>query len=274
MSSLTHTARRSAGRARNSTVLEVLTRGGFVGYGLLHLAVAWLALRIALGRTGEEGDQSGAFRVLLRQPFGRPLLILIAVGLAAMALWQLLEAAIGHRDEQGGHRTAERILSLARTVIYAALGWTAWKVQAGTLTSSAAQQQQATAGVLAHPAGRFLVAVAGLAVVAVGIGLVVYGAKRMFEKRLRMAQMNGRTRKVATRLGQVGYIAKGIAFGIAGILLFGAAVKKNAGQSNGLDGALRTLADKPYGRVLLIAIAVGFAAFGVYCFFQSKYRKV
>jgi Domain of Unknown Function (DUF1206) len=251
-----------------------MTRGGFVGYGLLHLAVAWLALQIALGHPSDEGDQSGAFRVLLRQPFGRPLLIVIAVGLFAMAAWQLLEAAIGHHDESGASRAAERVLSLARTVIYAALAWTAWKVQSGSPTSSAGQQKQATAGILAHPSGRLLVVVAGLAVIAVGIGLIVYGAKRKFEKRLRIGQMSGRTRRIATRLGQVGYVAKGIAFGIAGILLFGAAVKKDAAQSNGLDGALRTLAGKPYGQLLLIAIALGFAAFGVYCFFQSRYRKV
>jgi hypothetical protein len=274
MSSLTHSARRTARRARNSTLLEMLTRAGFVGYGLLHLAVAWLALQIAFGHTREEGDQSGAFRVLMHQPLGRPLLLVIAVGLAAMAVWQLLEAAIGHRDERGGRRVAERLLSAARTVIYAALAWTAWNVQGGAPTSSAGQQQQATAGVLTHPAGRLVVAVAGLAVVAVGIGLIVYGAKRVFEKRLRIGQMNARTLEVATRLGQVGYVAKGIAFGIAGILLFEAAVTKDAARSNGLDGALRTLTSKAYGQVLLIAIAIGLAAFGVYCFFQSKYRKV
>jgi hypothetical protein len=274
MSSLTHSVRRTAGAARRSGVLEMLTRGGFVGYGLLHLAVAWLALQIALGSAGEEGDQSGAFRVLLHQPLGRPLLVVIAIGLAAMAVWQLLEAAIGHRDERGGRRTAERVLSVARTVVYAVLAWTAWKVQSGTPTSSAGQQRQATAGILAQPAGRSLVVLAGLAVIAVGIGLLVYGAKRMFVKRLRVGQMSRRTRKVATRLGQVGYVAKGIAFGIAGLLLFGAAVNKDAAQSGGLDGALRTLAGRPYGQLLLIGIAAGFAAFGVYCFFQSKYRKV
>ncbi|HEY2671909.1 MAG TPA: DUF1206 domain-containing protein [Rugosimonospora sp.] len=274
MSSLARSARRTAGQARHSTPLVALTRGGFVGYGLLHLAVAWLALQIALGHPTEEGDQSGAFQILLRQPFGRPLVIIVVVGLVAMALWQLLEAAIGHRDEHGTHRVLERLASLARTVIYGALAWTAWKVQSGTPTSSASQQKDATAGMLAHSSGRALVAVAGLVVIAVGAGLIVYGAKRSFEKRLRIAQMSGRTRHTATRLGQVGYIAKGLAFGIVGILLFSAAVKNDPARSAGLDGALRTLAGQPLGKLLLIVIAVGFAAFGVYCFFQSKYRKV
>lgn len=274
MTSMAQSARRTAGRARNSTLLEALTRGGFVGYGLLHLAVAWLALQIAFGHANAEGSQSGAFQLLSHQPLGRPLLVVIAVGLLAMAIWQLLEALIGHRDETGGRRVAERVLSAARTVVYAVLAWTAWKVQSGTPTSSAAQQQQATAGVLAHPAGRVLVAIAALVVLGVGIGLVVYGAKRMFERRLRTGRMSYSTRQLVTGLGRVGYIAKGVAFGIVGLLVFSAAVEKNAANSTGLDGALHTLAGKPYGQVLLIAVAAGFAAFGVFCFFQSRYRKV
>jgi hypothetical protein len=271
---MAHSTRRTAGRAHRSATLEVLTRAGFVGYGLLHLAVAWLALQIALGHTTEEGDQSGAFRVLLRQPFGRALLIAIAVGLAAMALWQLLEAAVGHQDERGKARVAERLASLGRTAVYAVLAWTAAQIVAGSSTSSANQQQNATAGVLAHPAGRLLVLLGGLAVIALGIGLAVYGARRMFVKRLRLARVTQPARQSAIRLGQVGYLAKGVAFAIAGVLLAKAALADSSARSRGLDGALRTLAGKSYGTLLLIVIAAGFAAFGLYCFFQSKYRKV
>jgi hypothetical protein len=274
MSTVMNSARRTAGRARRSNVLEVLTRVGFIGYGLLHLAVAWLALQIALGHPSDEGDQSGAFRTLARQPFGRVILVVVIVGLAAMAIWQLLEAAIGHHDEHGASRTAERVASVARAIVYALLAFTAGKVVAGAPSSNASQQQNTTAGVLAHPAGRWLIALAGLAVVAIGVGLLVYGAKKKFERRLKIGQMSRQTRQIAVRLGQFGYIAKGVAFGIAGILLASAALKRDAQESRGLDAALRSLVGKPYGTVLLIVIAIGFAAFGVYCFFQSKYRKV
>jgi hypothetical protein len=274
VSSLAHSARRSAAKARNSTILEALTRGGFVGYGLLHLAVGWLALQIAFGHGGEEGDQSGAFRLLRQQPFGRPLLIVVCVGLIAMALWQLLEAAIGHRDETGGRRLAQRLGSVARGVVYTALAWTAWRVQSGAPASSPGQEQQATAGVLAHPAGRFLVVLAGFAIVAVGVGMIVYGARRMFQKRLRTGRMGRGTRRATVIFGEVGYIAKGATFAIAGLLAFIAAVRKDAARSNGLDGALHSLAGKPFGQLLLVAVALGFAAFGVFCFLQARYRKV
>jgi hypothetical protein len=267
-------AGRVARRATRSDVLEVPTRAGFVGYGLFHLAVGWLAVQIAFGRASDEGDQGGAFRTLADQPFGRALLIAVVVGLVAMAIWQLLLAAAGHHDQQGAARTFERLASLGRTVIYAALAWTAGRVVVGSSTSSAEQQQTATAGVLAHPAGRWLVGLAGLAVLALGIGLCVYGARRMFERRLKMSEMSPSVRRVVRRLGQVGYLAKGVAFGVVGLLLTNAAVAQNAAKSRGLDAALRTVAAQPFGRFLLLVVAAGFAAFGVYCFFQARYRRM
>lgn len=269
-----NSARRGAWRTMTSGPLEVLIRTGFVGYGLLHLAVGWLAVEIALGHARQEGSQSGAFRTLAGQPFGRFLLIVVTVGLAAMALWQLLLAAVGHRDVRGGARTFERVASVSRTVVYAVLAWTSGRMIAGSPTSSAEQQQQATAGVLAHPAGRWLVALSGLAVAAIGIGMLVYGVKRQFEKKLMTGRMRRNTRTMAVRLGQAGYTAKGVAFAIVGLLLLDAAVTLDPGKSRGLDAALRTLVAQPFGVFLLILVAVGFLAFGIYCFFQARYRKV
>ncbi len=272
--SMIRTASRSASRASRSTLLEIITRAGFVGYGLLHLAIAWLALQIGFGHATGTADQTGAFHLLQQQPAGRVLLIAVAVGLIAMALWQLLLAAVGHRQDTGRARTTQRLVSGARTVIYAYLAWTAIQVVVGSSTSSSGSQQHATAGMLAHPDGRWLVALAGLIVLGIGIGLAVYGARRSFQKNLNMGQMTPTIRHGVTRLGQVGYIAKGIAFAVVGLLLCDAAIADSATRSRGLDGALRTLAQQPYGGVLLDVVAVGVAAFGVYCFFQAKYRKV
>jgi len=201
-------------------------------------------------------------------------LIVVVIGLAAMAVWQALLAAVGHRSETGRSRTFERVASVGRTVIYAGLAWTAFRVLTGNPTSSAQQQQNTTAGILAHGPGRVLVFLVGLGVLALGIGMVVYGAKRAFERKLMMARMRQTTRIAARRAGQAGYIAKGIAFGIVGLLLADAALTGDPGKSRGLDAALRTLLAEPFGQVLLFVVAVGFAAFGVYCFVQARHRKV
>ena len=82
------------------------------------------------------------------------------------------------------------------------------------------------------------------------------------------------TRKTVRWLGTLGYVAKGVAFAIVGALLVDAAVTDDPQKSTGLDAALRTLAHEPFGEFLLIVVGVGIAAFGVYCFFQARYRKV
>jgi hypothetical protein len=255
-------------------VLEALARVGFIGYGLLHLAIAWLALQVVVSRSSSAADQVGAFQLVRKQPAGTAILWVIVVGLGAMALWQLLLAAVGHTMYTGKRRTFERIASLGRVIVYVFLLWTAVKVIQGTATAGAGPQQHATAGILAHPAGRWLIALAGVVVFGIGVGMVIYGAKKAFESKLAFGSASRTTRQSVLRLGQVGYIAKGVAFAIVGVLLFDSAISDQSSRSKGLDGALRTLAGEPLGQVLLVIVAIGFAAFGVYCFAQSKYRKI
>jgi hypothetical protein len=268
------TAEHEAQRATHSKPVEWLTRFGFICYGVLHALIAYLAVEIAFGGSGAEGDQSGAFKKVAEQPFGKVLLIVMVVGLAALALWQALLAAVGHTDQRGKQRVFERLASAARAVIYAALAFTAGKVVAGAPASSAGSQQNATQGVMAKPAGVWLVGLAGVVVLAVGAGMVWYGLKQKFADKLHTERMAHRTRQVVRRLGQVGYPAKGVAYGIVGVLLVDAAITHDPQESRGLDSALRTIAGKPFGVVALIVIAIGFLAYGVFCVFQARYRKV
>ena len=272
--SVTANAQQAARRASNNTGIELLTRAGLAGYGVLHLAIAWIALSIATGHPAAEGDQSGAFKVLAAQPLGKALVWALAVGLVAMAIWQLLEAFVGHQEETGKRRIGERVVSGARAIIYAALAWTAFKVVTGSPASNAHQQQNATAGLLGKPGGQWLVGTAGVVVVVIGLVIAWYGLTKGFERRLRTAQMSATVRQAAVRTGQTGYAAKGVAYAIVGVLLVIAAASSAPTRSTGLDGALRTLAAQPFGVILLLVVAAGFALFGVYCFFQARYRKV
>jgi hypothetical protein len=272
--SVTQHAQRTANRAAGSKTLEYLTRGGFVGYGVVHLLFAWLALQIAFGNSAGDSDQSGALRQLAAQPLGKTLVILTIIGLVAMAVWQGFEAAIGHRSEQGRSRVAERIASAARLVVYLYLAYTGYKVVKGADSSNADSQQKASQHLMAATGGRWLVALIGLGVAAIGVGLVVYGLLKRFEKHLQVARMSARVRTVSRRLGIAGYAAKGVAYAITGVLLVVAAVTYDPDKARGLDGALRTLAEQSYGTWLLGLVALGIAAFGVFCFIQARYRKV
>ncbi|MEV0808043.1 DUF1206 domain-containing protein [Micromonospora sp. NPDC050200] len=272
--SLTANAEATAARTADSRWLELLARAGFIGYGVVHLLLAWLALQIAFGRPGENGDQSGALRTIAAQPLGRTLVVLIAIGLLAMASWQGLEAAVGHRAEQGRERVGERVASAGRTIVHLYFAWTAVKVFQDAGSNSADQQEALTGKLMTSGGGRLLVGLAGLVLAGIGVGLVIYGLVKRFEKHLKTGEMSRRTRTLARRLGVVGYVAKGVAYGIAGLLIVVAAVSYDPEKARGLDAALRTLRDRSYGQVLLVLVALGIAAFGTFCFLRSRYRKV
>lgn len=271
--SLTSNAEATAARTANSRWLELLARAGFIGYGVVHLLFAWLALQIAFGNPAAEGDQSGALRTLAAQPLGKFLVGAIAVGMLAMAIWQALEASVGHRSE-GRDRTKERLLSAARTVVYLWLAWTAYKVVSNANSDSASQQEELTARLMQSSGGRWLIGLAGLVLAGIGVGMAIYGIKKKFLKRLKTGEMSPGALQLARRLGVAGYAARGAAFAVTGLLVVLAAVNYDPEKARGLDTALRTLRDQSYGPILLALIALGIAAFGVYCFLQSRYRKV
>ncbi|SDZ33573.1 protein of unknown function [Micromonospora pattaloongensis] len=272
--SLSLDAHAGASRMARSRPLELLARGGFVGYGIVHLLFAWLALQIAFGTPAGEGDQSGALKLLAQQPLGRFLVVAVAVGLAAMALWQAFEAAIGHRADRGAERVFERVASAGRTAVYLYFAWTAYQVHRHAAASSADKQQALSERLMGSAGGRWLVALLGLALAGLGVGLVVYGVIKRFEKHLETGRMSAGTRRLARRLGVAGYAAKGVAYGVAGALVIGAAVTYDPDKARGLDAALRALREQPYGASLLTLVALGIGAFAAFCLVQAKYRQV
>jgi hypothetical protein len=262
-----------AEQAGDSTSLEWLARGGLIAYGVVHLLVGWLALRIAWGASaGTSADTSGALTTLAQQPFGKVLLWVVAVGLVALALWQASEAVWGYRNTDGAKRVRKQVTSGAKAVVYAALGVSAALVALGSGSSSSQSQEQATTGVLAWPGDRVLVVAAGLIII--GVGSIIKGVKESFTDEINTSSMSPTTRKGVLRLGQVGYVAKGVALGVVGALLTYATITFDRQTAQGLDGALQTILAQPFGRFLLTAVALGFAAFGLFAILQSRYRRM
>jgi hypothetical protein len=82
-----------------------------------------------------------------------------------------------------------------------------------------------------------------------------------------------RQARTITRIGQVGWMALGVVYGLPGVLLIVSAVRYDPKAPVGLDAALQALGRQPFGAPLLILLALGLVAFGVYCFVDARYRK-
>ncbi|HEY1625647.1 MAG TPA: DUF1206 domain-containing protein [Streptosporangiaceae bacterium] len=263
---------RRARRASRSTAAHVIARAGLTARGVIYILIGWVALLVAIGRSSREADQQGALQMLAGKPYGLLSLGLLAIGFAAYALWRLSEAAFGVVAEPRG--AGPRLQSLGRAVVYAGFAYLTFRVISGTHSSQSRQQQDVTASAMRHTDGRWLVGIAGVIVIIIGLALTAQGIKHKFMKYLQTSQMTASTRRVVKWLGTIGTISRGLVFALAGVLVAIAAITHNASDSGGIDKALLTLRNQPFGEVLMILAALGLAVFGSYGLCEARWRKV
>ena len=263
--------------ARTEDRLEAVGRTGYAVSGVLHLLIGVIAVQVALGTGSGSADQDGALASIAAQPFGRVLLWVAVLALAALGLWQLVQAVgavnRGRGDAGGGHRDAGAAAkSAGKGVVYLVLAGTAVTFATGSGGGGGSASTDVTASLLGSTAGTAVVGAVGLAIIAVGVYHVWSGATEHFLEGLR-GLPPGRAGHGTRVLGRVGYIAKGIALAVLGGLFVLAAVNSDPSRAGGLDQALRTLGGQPFGQVLLIGVGAGFVAYGVYSIVRARYAS-
>jgi hypothetical protein len=273
---LQHAAHHSE-RAAHGRWFTVLARLGFVARGVIYVLIGVFALDVAFGRSGANASQAGALQAVAHQPFGEWLLIVVTVGLAAYALWRLMQALLGHGPEGGGDDSAGyRIQALVSAVIYAS--FTVLAIRILTSPQHKAGQQGKThktaSDVLSLPGGQWLLGIAGAVLIAVGLYQAYKGISRKFMEDTKTAEMSQTVRIWYERIGVTGYCGRAAVFLLTGTLVIIGAVRDTAKQAKGLDGALQTLADKPYGAAALCAVAAALIAFGALSIADARYRRV
>ncbi len=272
MSSSSARVSMKARRATDSRPAQLLARAGLTARGVIYILIGIVAILVAIGQGGHQADQQGALQLVASQPFGAVALWLLAIGFVGYALWRLSEAAFGVPGEGTG--AGPRLKSLVRGLVYASFAVLTFKIILGKKANQAGQQKDVTASVMHHAGGRFAVGIVGLIIVIVGLALVVEGARHKFMKHLRTGEMSPQTRKAVRRLGTVGTIARGLVFALAGVLVIDAAITYDPSKAAGLDTALHTLRNQPFGEFLLIIAALGLIAFGVYGLAEARWRRV
>lgn len=259
-------------RPAASTGGAAVARVGLVARGVIYLLIGWVALLLAIGRSNQEADQSGALQTLAHRPAGSAMLWALAIGFAAYALWRLSEAIWGAYGE--GKKKGPRVASGFRAVVYAFFALTTVSVLHGSKSSQATSQQDVTARIMQHTGGRWVVEMVGGVVLIIGVSLALGGLRRSFAKKLNTTQMSERTRRTVLLLGVIGTTARGLVFALAGGLIIEAARTFDPAKARGLDEALRTLREQHYGAALLGLAAVGLLTFGIYGLCEARWRRV
>lgn len=242
--------------------MEAGARLGYAASGVLHLVIAWLTLQLALGGGGGgQADQTGALTALARTPAGGVLLWVLLAGFLLLALWQVTEVFAGTRSK--------KLKPASKAVVYVVLAVSTISVLYGASTNSNQQTETLTATAMSYPAGIWAVGALGVVVIGVGLFHLVKALRKGFLK-----DLAEHPPQWVVRVAQAGYVAKGVALGAVGALFVIAATTHDPKKAGGLDAGLRSLLAVPAGAVVLGAVAVGLACYGVYSFARARYARV
>ncbi|HEU5083136.1 MAG TPA: DUF1206 domain-containing protein [Acidimicrobiales bacterium] len=263
----------STGSPDSPDWVEPLARFGLVGKGILHAVIGLLALEIALNRSSSsEASTSGALQWIADRPFGVAALWAVGLSLLALAVWQGITAVTGDPVEESDakHRAAWAFKALFYgSLALASLRGALDGGSSGSSGSGGDGASSATDTVFDWPMGRWIVVAAGLAVIGLGVHLIVkHAVHAEFAQRLRVSEDS-----TPVLLGRVGYGLRSLAYLLVGFFLAQAGLAGEEDRKQGLAGALERVADESWGTALLLAMAVGFLAYGAYCVVESRLRR-
>jgi hypothetical protein len=260
--------------AIQTRVVEWIARAGYPVSGLLHLLIAYLIVRIALG-FGGEADQTGALETLARSGGGALPLWIVAGGLIALALWRFAESVLGlhpaesakahHRDSPIG----DRLKAFGLGLIYCAVAFTAIQFALDVAQWGKTTTAGLSARLMQSGGGKTVLVIVGFVIAAIGAYYVHKGATRKFLDDLTVP--GGR---FITTLGVCGHVAEGLVLFAVGLSVIVATYVSDPSKATGLDAALKSLGQTQFGTVTLIAAATGFAAYGLYSIALARYSRM
>lgn len=258
------------------SLIEAACRLGYAARGAVYLSMGVLALLAALDRLPRASGAGEAIEAWARWPIGLALIAAVGLGLVFFAVWRGLQSVC----DADGHGTtpkawAVRAGQLLSGLVYGALALSAFELLDGLEdvreADETGEMRAAAARVLALPGGDRLLLAAGLVVLAFGIGNLIQGALQDFGKRLRCAPA------VCARvvpLARLGYAARGLAVLPLGYFLCQAGLAARASPARSWADALQALEAQPFGSTLLVAIALGLTAFGLFGLVEAWLRVI
>lgn len=257
-------------------MLETLARLGYASKAVIYILIGGLAAAAALNRGGRVTDRSGALRVILTQPHGRAILLVLAIGLCGYGLWRVLDAFFdpdGHGTSFGGLVT--RIGNVAKAAIYGMLGIEAFRLTRGFGGSSGGGSMRLLAArMLDVPFGEWLLGLAGLIVVAYGASEIVSAAREKVGKRIDIGCLPPRARKPLINIGRFGVAARAVIIVVLGIFLVRAALQHDPSEAGGVRESMLELLRAFESRWVLATIALGLVAYGVYQAVHAYCRRI
>jgi len=249
--------------------LKPFARTGYAARGLIYIVIGFFAALAAVG-SGETMDSKEALTRMLSSEYGSIIAVVLIIGLAAFALWRLLQAVFDCDHHGFGLKgSAVRIGLLASCVTYSALAIYTTSLWRGAGSDDHGSTAETMAGFIGQTASAAL-----LAAIFAGVAIAhfIKAWKRGYAKYL---EASDHAMKIIDPISRAGLVARGLTFAIISWLFAFRAM--HAGGENkdvGLADALDFVVNLPAGQWLLGAMGVGLICFAGYSLAEAAFRRI
>ncbi len=262
--------------------LKWLARAGYAAHGLMYVTIGALAVMVATGNGDSEGerlDGKGALHELHQKPFGQVLLVLMAAGLVGFALWSFVQATLNpEREGKGWLGPFWRIGRVLNGVIHGALVAYAIGLITGTMAGGSGEEDKAKAWSARlmswDPWGKWIVGGIGVVFFVMAGWQLWLAWKAKLDERLDLDRLREATRAIVVNVCRLGIAARAVVSALIGTGLVIAAFRADPNRVQDAAGAVDRIRHAPFGPILLVAVGVGLAAFGVYQLIEAQFRRI
>ncbi|MEO0349311.1 MAG: DUF1206 domain-containing protein [Cyanobacteria bacterium P01_A01_bin.15] len=256
--------------------IEHYARIGYGAKGIVYGTAGLLALMQAFDlNRGETVGSEGALKTIAAQPFGRGLLVVLAISLVGYVMWRFIQAIFD--PEHRGSSMADilrRISYACSGFAYGGIAFSAVKILRIFSTSDGKTAEQWAFEIMLQPFGRWIVGAGGLTVFGIGCYYFYRVIKAEFRQRFKRQQMSDSTRTWTTLVGRVGIAARGFVYVVIGCYGLRAAWEFDSSMIKTTEDALAVFDNNPTDEWILAILGMGFIAYGIHMGFQSVYRSI
>jgi hypothetical protein len=260
--------------SRLTQAIAIAAGAGYAAKGIVYLLVGGLAFLAALGLVRDSIGTKEVLFGLARQPFGDLMITVLGGGLAAYAVWRLLQALLDTEDTGHGPKgLVTRLGFLISSLIHASLCvYCVDLLRDAAAASGDGSVRDHTAQVMSHQGGLYVTFALGLVFIAIGLRQLWRALRRSYLKNWDRQDLGPLQRRLADAITHWGLSARGLVFQVIGLFLCLAAWRTDPSEAQGLGGALNVLAEQPFGPWLLGTVALGLVSYGLYCLINAVIR--
>ncbi len=250
-----------------------MAQSGLITKGVVYLVLGTIvilqAINIQPGNTS--ADKTGVLQSLYHSFAGKWLLPLLIVGLCCYVLWRVIQAIqLGENFSENWKKVVRYFFS---ALVYGLFAYSAIQMVVAGKEKNGDSQQELAAELMSKPFGEWLLGIAALALAGVGIYQVWYGLSKKYRKHVDRMNLHSRKASILLSAGMIGYPARGIVWLLIAYLLLRAAITGSSEKAGDTDKALHW-AQGEFGIVVLVAIAVGLIAYGIFNFIRAAYENL